>query len=50
VGAKKIRSMLAREGYPVPAVSTVHQVLVRRGLASPVVAGLPKLPYLGNQH
>jgi transposase InsO family protein len=31
-GAKKIRSMLAREGYPVPAVSTVHQVLVRRGL------------------
>jgi transposase InsO family protein len=31
-GAKKIRSMLAREGWPVPAVSTVHQVLVRRGL------------------
>src|SRR5262249_14150314 len=23
-GAKKIRSMLAREGWPVPAVSTVH--------------------------
>jgi transposase InsO family protein len=32
-GAKKIRAMLAREGWPVPAVSTVHQVLVRRGLA-----------------
>ena len=31
-GAKKIRSVLAREGWPVPAVSTVHQVLVRRGL------------------
>jgi len=32
-GAKKIRSMLARDGWvPVPAVSTVHQVLVRRGL------------------
>jgi transposase InsO family protein len=32
-GAKKIRAMLARDGYsPLPAVSTVHQVLVRRGL------------------
>ncbi len=32
-GAKKIRAMLARDGWaPVPAVSTVHQVLVRRGL------------------
>lgn len=32
-GAKKIRSMLARDGWsPVPATSTVHQVLVRRGL------------------
>jgi transposase InsO family protein len=32
-GAKKIRSMLARDGWsPVPAVSTVHHVLVRRGL------------------
>jgi transposase InsO family protein len=32
-GAKKIRSMLARDGWdPVPAVSTVHRVLVRRGL------------------
>jgi transposase InsO family protein len=37
-GAKKIRSMLAREGYPVPAVSTVHQVLVRRGLVDRTVA------------
>jgi len=34
-GAKKIRSMLAREGWPVPAVSTVHRVLVRRGLVDP---------------
>jgi transposase InsO family protein len=31
-GAKKIRAELARDGWPVPAVSTVHQVLVRRGL------------------
>src|SRR5690348_1652846 len=32
-GAKKIRSMLARDGWvPLPAVSTVHRVLVRRGL------------------
>jgi len=31
-GARKIAAMLAREGWPVPAVSTVHQVLVRRGL------------------
>ena len=35
-GAKKIRSMLAREGWPVPAVSTVHRVLVRRGLVEHV--------------
>lgn len=39
-GAKKIRSMLARDGWaPVPAVSTVHQVLVRRGLVQPVPRG-----------
>lgn len=31
-GARKIQAMLAREGWPAPAVSTVHQVLVRRGL------------------
>jgi transposase InsO family protein len=31
-GARKIAAMLAREGWPAPAVSTVHQVLVRRGL------------------
>jgi transposase InsO family protein len=31
-GAKKIRASLAAEGWPVPAVSTVHAVLVRRGL------------------
>jgi transposase InsO family protein len=32
-GAKKIRAMLGRDGWvPLPAVSTVHQVLVRRGL------------------
>ena len=34
-GAKKIRAMLARQGWdPVPAVSTIHQVLVRRGLVA----------------
>lgn len=31
-GAKKIRATLERTGYPVPATSTVHQALVRRGL------------------
>lgn len=31
-GAKKIRAVLARTGWPTPAVSTVHRVLVRRGL------------------
>lgn len=31
-GAKKIRALLARSGWPVPAVATVHRVLVRRGL------------------
>jgi transposase InsO family protein len=35
-GAKKIRAELARAGWPVPAVSTVHQVLVRRGLVEHV--------------
>jgi transposase InsO family protein len=35
-GARKIAAMLAREGWPVPAVSTVHQVLVRRGLVEHV--------------
>jgi transposase InsO family protein len=34
-GAKKIRSMLARDGWqPVPAVSTVQQVLLRRGFVA----------------
>src|SRR5262245_56943804 len=31
-GAKKIRAFLADQGVPVPAVSTVHQILIRRGL------------------
>jgi transposase InsO family protein len=31
-GAKKIRAVMLRDGLPAPAVSTVHQVLVRRGL------------------
>jgi transposase InsO family protein len=36
-GAKKIRAMLEREGWaPVPAVSTVQQVLRRRGFVAPV--------------
>jgi transposase len=35
-GAKKIRAMLDREGWPAPATSTVHQVLVRRGLVGHV--------------
>jgi transposase InsO family protein len=30
-GAKKIRSHLARQGMVVPAVSTVHEILIRRG-------------------
>jgi transposase InsO family protein len=31
-GAKKIRACLARQGIAVPAVSTVHEILIRRGL------------------
>jgi transposase InsO family protein len=31
-GAKKIRAVLTRSGWPAPSVSTVHRVLVRRGL------------------
>lgn len=31
-GAKKIRAYLAGQGVAVPAVSTVHQILIRRGL------------------
>lgn len=31
-GAKKIQAVLRRTGWPVPAVSTVHAALVRRGL------------------
>src|SRR5690242_14187438 len=35
-GAKKIRSELRRAGVtPLPAVSTVHAVLTRRGLVDP---------------
>jgi transposase InsO family protein len=34
-GAKKIRAVLARQGMPMPAVSTVHQILRRRGLLVP---------------
>jgi transposase InsO family protein len=30
-GAKKIRTHLARQGITVPAVSTVHEILIRRG-------------------
>jgi transposase InsO family protein len=30
-GAKKIRAFLADQGVAVPAVSTVHQILIRRG-------------------
>ena len=36
-GAKKIRAKLAEEHVdPLPAVSTIHQVLLRRGLVAPV--------------
>src|SRR2546421_4157829 len=31
-GAKKIRAYLAEQGLAVPAVSTVHEILIRRGL------------------
>src|SRR4051794_27589964 len=34
-GAKKIRAMLARDGvHPLPAVSTIQQVLTRRGFVA----------------
>jgi transposase InsO family protein len=31
-GAKKVRAHLANRGLPMPAVSTVHEILIRRGL------------------
>lgn len=34
-GAKKIRAYLIDQGVPMPAVSTVHQVLIRRGAVVP---------------
>lgn len=34
-GAQTIAYHLARSGWPVPAVSTIHRVLVRRGLVTP---------------
>jgi transposase InsO family protein len=34
-GAKKIRAVLLADGWPCPAVSTVHQILLRRGLVIP---------------
>lgn len=34
-GAKKIRARLAMDGVPVPATSTVHAILIRRGLVVP---------------
>ena len=34
-GAKKIRATLLRQGKAAPAVSTVHRVLIRRGLVIP---------------
>lgn len=34
-GAQSIAFAMARDGWPVPAVSTVHRVLVRRGLVTP---------------
>jgi transposase InsO family protein len=34
-GAKKIRARLVSTGWPEPSVSTVHRVLVRRGLVTP---------------
>src|SRR5215475_8825996 len=33
-GAKKIRAVLAGQGIAMPAVSTVHQILHRRGLVT----------------
>ena len=34
-GAKKIRARLAMDGVAVPATSTVHAILIRRGLVLP---------------
>ena len=34
-GAKKVRAYLIRQGWPMPATSTVHAVLVRRGRVVP---------------
>lgn len=34
-GAKKIRARLVMDGVPMPATSTVHAILIRRGLVVP---------------
>jgi transposase InsO family protein len=34
-GAKKIRARLVMDGMPMPATSTVHAILIRRGLVVP---------------
>jgi len=46
-GAKKIRAFLAEQGVAVPAVSTVHQILIRRGLvlARPRASRDPGRPF-----
>lgn len=43
-GARKLASWLERQGQPMPAVSTVHQILRRNGLVRPP-AGTPGQPY-----
>lgn len=41
-GAQMIAYHLRRDGWPVPAVSTIHRVLVRRGLVTPQPHKRPK--------
>ena len=42
-GAQMIAYQLRRDGWPVPAVSTIHRVLVRRGLVTPGAAQTTKV-------
>ena len=35
MGREEVRAVLAGQGLPMPAVSTVHQILRRRGLVVP---------------
>jgi transposase InsO family protein len=41
-GAQAIAYHLARQGHPVPAVATIHRILVRRGMVTPQPSKRPR--------